>query len=415
MSQFLKVRSAKQVMEILQRLEPLSEEAVRLEKACGRVLAFPVTASEPVPPFPRAIMDGFAVRAKDTFGASESLPALLELAGEVVMGQPAVVSVTEGRAVAIPTGGMLPAGADAVIMVEYTSPLDETSIEVTRPVAPGENVLGAGDDMKEGEAVFPEGWRLRPQDLGVLAALGITSVRVRRRPRVAILSTGDEVVPASIQSLPPGKIRDINTYTLAAELEQAGALVGETLLVKDDPHELVSRCRRCLEDHDVLVLSGGSSVGMRDFTVRILEGFEDAELLAHGVAVRPGKPTILATVRGKLFWGLPGQPVSALMICRTFVVPSIRILQNHCKGLRGDGGQTCTARLIRKIPSASGRTDLFPVVLRPEGATLRADPVFGKSAMISTLGQADGYIVIPEDAEGLDGDTEVTVHLFTSS
>jgi molybdopterin molybdotransferase len=414
MSQFLKVKSPREVMEILRHLKPLPTDKVELEELCGRVLSCALIAPESVPQFPRAVMDGYAVRARDTFGASENLPALLEVSGEITMGRAPTIAVKPGQAVAIPTGGMLPAGADAVVMVEYTCPLDETSIEVIRPVAPGDNMISAGDDMKEGEELFPAGWRLRPQDVGVLAALGINFVEVHRRPRVAVLSTGDEVVPASTAMLPPGKIRDINTFTLVAQLKAAGAEVGRTGLVRDDLEALVARCRESLEDHDVLVLSGGSSVGSRDFTVRILDSFDGAELLVHGVAVRPGKPTILARMGEKLFWGLPGQPVSALMICRSFVLPSIAALQNRAPGIQDLTAGTCRAILGRKLPSVTGRADYFPVVLLRRDETLVADPVFGNSAMISTLGRADGYIVVPEHTEGLDRNTEVTVHLFSS-
>ncbi len=413
MSLFLKVKTAEEVLEILQELESLEDEKVGLAEACGRVLSAPVQAREPIPHFRRAVMDGYAVRAQDTFGATESLPAFLEVAGEVSIGHEPAVTVERGRAVAIPTGGMLPAGADAVVMVEYTTPLDEGSIEVTRPVAPGDHIIGEGDDIREGEELFPSGWRLRPQDVGVLAALGVSSVSVHRRPRVAVLSTGDEVVPASTGFVPPGKIRDINTYTLAAQIRSAGAEIGRAQLVTDDLEALVSECRVSLDDHDMLVLSGGSSVGVRDFTLRVLESFPEAELLVHGIAIRPGKPTILAKIGRKLFWGLPGQPVSALMICRSFVVPSVELLQGCKSQMQDRAGASCRALLIRQLPSVHGRTDYVPVVLSRSGETLEATPVFGNSAMISTLGRADGYVVVPEHSEGMERGREVTVHLFS--
>lgn len=413
MSLFLKVKTAEEVLEILQQLDPLESESVRLEEACGRVLSVPVQAGEPIPHFPRAVMDGYAVRAQDTFGASESLPAFLEVAGEVQIGHAPAVLVERGKAVAIPTGGMLPAGADAVVMVEYTTPFDKGSIEVTKPVAPGDHIIGAGDDVGLGEELYPSGWKLRPQDVGVLAALGMSSVPVHRRPRVAVVSTGDEVVPASTESLPPGKIRDINMFTLAAQIRSAGAEIGRTRLVTDDLEALVAECRASLTDHDVLMLSGGSSVGVRDFTLRVLEAFPGAELLVHGVAVRPGKPTILAKIGRKIFWGLPGQPVSALMICRSFVVASIERLQGRAGKLDEMTGASRRAVLIRQLPSVHGRTDYVPVVLSRSGESLEAAPVFGNSAMISTLGRADGYVVVPEHLEGIVRGAKVTVHLFS--
>lgn len=414
MSQFLKVKTAAQVLTILRQLQSLSPQSVALDEACGRVLAEAVCAPEPVPHFDRSVMDGYAVRARDTFGASETLPALLEIAGEISMGETTSLSVESGKAVAIPTGGMLPAGADAVVMVEYTYPLDERTIEVTRPVAPGDHVLKAGEDVQRGEKFFPVGWRLRPQDVGVLAALGITSADVYRRPRVAILSTGDEIVPVSTREVAPGKIRDINSFTIAAQVEEAGGRVGTRAVITDDLDSLVTACRTALADHDVLLLSGGSSVGVRDFTLRILESFAESELLVHGVAIRPGKPTIMARVGDKIFWGLPGQPVSAMMIVKAFVQPCLSILQ----GVRQIGeeaitGNSRTAILRRRLPSVHGRTDYVPVILSKGESGFSATPVFGKSAMISTLARSDGYVVVPEHVEGLDEGEEVDVYLFS--
>ncbi len=415
MSQFLKVKTADEVLEILGNLQPLSSEMVDLDAACARVLALPVRAPEPVPHFDKAIMDGYAVRARDTFGASETLPALLDVEGEILMGESASMTVGTGKAVAIPTGGMLPAGADAVVMVEYTSALDGETIEVTKPVAPGDNVLKAGEDIGAGEEMFPAGWRLRPQDIGGLASLGITRVPVYKRPKVAILSTGDEIVEASTRPLPPGKIRDINSFSLAGHIEEADALVTMREIVPDNLDLLVSKCRDALQEHDVLILSGGSSVGARDFTVGILQHFPDSELLVHGVAIRPGKPTIMARIGSKVFWGLPGQPVSAMMICRAFVIPSLMILQGRkATGRTEVAGNALSAVLSRKIPSVHGRTDYFPVILERSDEGLLATPVFGKSAMISTLTKADGYVVIPEHVEGLDQGSSITVYLFSN-
>lgn len=415
MAEFLKVKTAEEVLEIIDGFEPLESEEVDLPLARGRVLAEAVRSPEPLPHFARATMDGFAVRARDTFGASESLPAFLEKDGEVLMGAEASTAVRSGKAVAIPTGGMLPEGSDAVVMVEYTALLDPETIEVTRPVAPGENVLQVGEDIPLGNVLFPKGWRLRPQDLGLLAAVGQGRVRVHRRPRVAIVSTGDEVVPVETASVPMGKIRDINTVTLAGQVEECGAVVGLRKLVNDSLESLVETCRTALEDHDVVMLSGGSSVGVRDYTIRILQSFPDAELLVHGVAVRPGKPTILARIGKKIFWGLPGQPVSALMICRVFALPSLERLQGivRSKGAAVSAG-TLTAVLTRQAPSVHGRTDYLPVTVSVQGSEAVAAPVFGKSAMIGILARADGYIVIPEHVEGLDQGTHVQVHLFSA-
>ncbi len=414
MAEFLRVRTAEEVFSIIRQIQPLSWEEVQLDEAAGRVLAESFTAPEAVPHFARATMDGYAVRARDTFGASETLPALLLVAGEVYMGRPAGLSVDRGKAVAVPTGGMLPVGADAVVMVEHVVALDETTIEVVKPVAPGENVLWEGEDISLGQVLFPSGWILRPQDLGGLAALGVETVKVHRRPRVAILSTGDEVVPISTKPVPPGKIRDINSTSLVSLVVEEGARVGYRAVLTDSLDVLSSVCRRILFEHDMLILSGGSSVGAKDLTIEVLNCLPEAELLVHGVAVRPGKPTILGRTGGKIFWGLPGQPVSAMMICSAFVLPSLRRLQGISpEEISGGDGNIRTAVLSCRLPSVHGRADYVPVVLSLSEGLPTATPVFGKSAMISTLVQADGYVVVPQHVEGFDRDASVTVHLFS--
>jgi molybdopterin molybdotransferase len=413
MTQFLKVKTVDEVLEIVSTLEPLPGETVDLAFACGRVLAAEILASETVPHFDRSVMDGYAVRARDTFGASETLPAFLEIAGEVAMGEQASQQLKPGKAIAIPTGGMLPEGADAVVMVEYTAPLDAQTIEVTRAVAPGENILKKGEDIALGEQLLPRGWRLRPQDVGMLAALGASSIAVHARPRVAMLSTGDEIVPVSTPVLPPGKVRDINNFALAAQIQQVGAVPGCRALVADRLEALVEICREAFQEHDVVILSGGSSVGMRDFTVRILEGFAGAELLVHGVAIRPGKPTILARIGKKIFWGLPGHPVSALMVCWALVLPSLAALQGVKRvEAAQDQGRVLRGILATQLPSVHGRTDYIPVTLSRDGEEMLVKPIFGKSAMISVLGRAAGYVVVPAHVEGFDRGTCVHVHLF---
>jgi molybdopterin molybdotransferase len=358
-------------------------------------------------------MDGFAVRARDTFGASETLPALLELQGEVRMGEIPEDELQPGKAAPIPTGGMLPPGADAVVMVEYTSPLDESTIEVMKPAAPGDNALLPGEDVADGAELFPAGWRLRYQDVGMLAALGITRVAVHRKPRVAAFSTGDEVVPVDAGRVPAGKVRDVNGPAVAAQVRDAGGLAGSRALIADDPEALIEACRGALADHDVICLSGGSSVGVRDFTLSILDALPDSRLLVHGIAIRPGKPTILATVGERIFVGLPGHPVSAILIFDVFVRPLLARLEGERKSARSFGGRL-PATLKRTLPSVHGREDYIRVTLEDTSDGLVASPIFGKSAMMSTLTRADGYVVVPTHAEGLDAGTPVIVHLFSA-
>ncbi len=412
MTKFLKVITTSEVLTILEQFPPLTTETVLLENATGRVPAQAVHATENIPAFLRATMDGFAVQARDTFGASETIPAFLEVSGKVEMGEAATQQLTPGKAIAIPTGGMLPPGADAVVMVEHTQPLDDRTIEVIRPAAPGDNVLQVGEDLRFGQEILPGGRRLRPQDVGVLAALGIVSLEVYRRPRVAVLSTGDEIVATNTTPLPLGKVRDINSYALVGQLLQAGVQATLGGIVADDLEQLTTTCREALADHDMVLLSGGSSVGARDYTIQVLESIANAEILFHGIAIRPGKPTILARVGSKIFWGLPGQPVSALTIFTAFVKPLLAKLEGErAKTVLQDA--TRIATLSTRLPSVHGRSDYASVMLEERDGRLWATPLFGKSAMISVLVRADGYVKIPEHVEGLDQGAEVTVYLFS--
>jgi molybdopterin molybdotransferase len=312
---------------------------------------------------------------------------------------------------------MLPEGADAVVMMEYVSALDEITIEVARPVAPGENVLGAGEDIAAGQTILLGGRLLRSQDIGMLAALGFAEVSVFRRARVALISTGDEIAPVATHPIPPGKVRDINTFSLAAQIESAGAEVGMRETVSDNPDCLIPVCQKALAAHDMIVLSGGSSVGTRDFTLLALQAIPGSELLVHGVAIRPGKPVILGRIGDKIFWGLPGQPVSALITCRVFVVPSLHRLHGWSqKGIAGSTRQCFRVLLNRRLPSVHGRTDYIPVILSEgKDGGLEAAPVFGKSGAISVLARADGYVVVPAHVEGYDRGTELDFFPFSGS
>ncbi len=414
MAEFLRVKTVREGLEIIQGFEALEAERVPLSHSYGRVMAMPLDSPEPIPHFPRATMDGYAVRSRDTFGASEALPALLEVSGEVFMGEAAPHSLQGGKAMVIPTGGMMPEGADAVVMVEYTHVLDEKTVEITRPVAPGENVIGVGDDIAAGERLFPEGWILRPQDVACLAAVGCEKVPVVARPKVAVISTGDEIVSVGDGQLPLGKVRDMNTHSLRGIVNAAGGIVGTVMVLEDDLERMVHECRNLFVNHDVILLSGGSSVGARDYTLKILDHFAEAELLVSGVAIRPGKPTILARVGKGFFWGLPGHPFSAMMVCHLLVAPMLDVLQGKQARHRPLGGtSTVKAILDRQLPSVHGRTDCIPVRLRKSNDGYMAEPVFGRSAMISVLVKADGYVVISEHDEGLDRGVSVEVHLFS--
>lgn len=372
-------------------------EEMATEQAFGRVTATRVLAPHPLPAFPRTTVDGYAVRAADTFGASDSLPAYLNLIGEVPMGAEAGFRLEPGQCAAIHTGGMLPGGADAVVMIEHTQAAAAGEVEILRAAAIGENVLKVGEDVAEGEEVIQAGTHLRPAEIGGLMALGITRLMVARQPRVGILSSGDEVVPPEITP-GPGQVRDVNAYTLSALVEAAGGVAVRYGIIPDNQADMLAAAERSLRECDLVVITAGSSASTRDLTALVINELGEPGVLVHGVNVRPGKPTILAVCGGKAVIGLPGNPVSALVIAWLFVVPVIEF----CLGVRQVRPRPAVwARLAINLPSQAGREDWFPVQLLPAADGYRAEPVFGKSNLIFHLAQADGLVRIPADANGL--------------
>lgn len=382
-----------------------SPELVDTADALGRVTAAAVMAPHPLPAFPRSTVDGYAVRAADTHGASDALPAYLEVVGEILMGEPAARELRKGQCVLIHTGGMLPAGADAVVMVEHTQSVRQGEVEIMRSLAEAENVLKVGEDVLEGQDVLPCGVRLRPAEIGGLMALGLTQVIVARRPRVGIISSGDELVSPHVQPA-LGQVRDINAYTLSALVEQTGGLPVRFGIQPDRADELLAVACQAVEQCDVVVITAGSSASTRDLTAQVIDALGEPGVLVHGVNVRPGKPTILAICTGKVVIGLPGNPVSALVIASLFVTPVLQALLGLQRTLPPAGVQ---AVLSLNLPSQAGREDWVPVrlVASPQGYI--AEPVFGKSNLIFTLARADGLIRIPADANGLPAGARVEV------
>ncbi len=373
-------------------------ETIRTADALGRVTAQAITSPEALPAFRRSTVDGYAVRAADSYGASDSLPAYLQVIGEVPMGQAAAAEVQTGMAMLIHTGGMVPEGADAVVMVEHTQPFSESEIEVRRPAAPGENVLQVGEDVTPGAEIVPAGHRIQPQDVGALLALGLVDgIQVRRRPRVSVFSTGDEVVPPGTRPLSLGQIRDINTGTIGALCRQAGADVQAHAIVPDRPHALYAALLDAFPGADMLVVTAGSSVSVRDMTAETINRLGAPGVLVHGVAARPGKPTILAVVDGKPVIGLPGNPVSALVMFTLFGVPAISDLMDADLPRQ----VRIQARVAVNVPSAAGREDHVAVRLVDRAGETWAEPVFGKSNLIFTLVGAHGLLKVPLNVTGL--------------
>lgn len=407
---FFKVKTSEEVLEILKGFDPVGAETIFIGDALNRVLSKEIIAKEDLPNFRRSTMDGYAVRAKDTFGASENLPALLELIGEVTMGQVPTDIVTPGKAIRISTGGMIPDGADAVVMFEYCYSLDEKTIEVSRIVSPLENVIMPGDDFKKGAIIFKKGTILRPQDIGILAGLGIQNITAYKKPKVAIISTGDEVIPID-QRPKPGQVRDINSYTLSAFCSQAGAIPINLGLCKDNFSDLSEMVAGVMEISDTIWISGGSSVGVRDITLKVLESFDNTKLLVHGIAISPGKPTIIARIGNKAVFGLPGHVASAMVVAEIFLNPFLSRLSGEA-GAAQDNHSYRQAELERNIESASGRDDYIRVKLNRREGHIFAEPIFGKSGLISTLVEADGLLKIDRNTEGLYKGQIVNVMLF---
>ncbi len=410
MPEFFNVRSPERAFEdLLPHLIPVADiETLETKDALGRVIARDIHSPEDLPAFPRSSMDGFSVRASDTYGASESLPALFEIVADIPTGKSSDVGIGVGEAAVAYTGGTLAEGADAVVMIERTQPADEVSIEVLRPVASGENVIQVAEDVRRGEVLFRAGHRVRPQDIGGLLALGIVEVPAYRKPIVGIVSTGDELTQPWIRP-PKGKIRDINTYTIAARAVQCGADHISMGIVRDEYIPQLEAARGGLETADVLLFSAGSSLSTRDMTAEVFNQLGKPGVLLHGISIKPGKPTVVGAAHGKPLFGLPGNPVSALIVFDLLVAPSIRVLSGE---IGAPIYPEVRAVLTQDVPSDSGREDYVPVTLASIDGRYLATPVFGKSNLIYTLIRSDGVIRVPMDSGGIyAGDTvDVRVH-----
>ena len=407
MKEFFQVLDIDAVLGLRERFESVAVERVDLDMALGRVLAEDITAPADIPGFDRATMDGFAVRAASTYGASEGTPAYLEVVGSVTMGQAPEFVVGPGQAARIATGGMLPPGADSVVMVEHADNLGENTIEVHRSVAPGQHMVARNEDAAQGQRVLARGTRVRPQEIGLLAAVGCCQVPVFRHPRVGIISTGDEVV-ASGTTPEPGQIRDINSHSLAALVRQNGGNPTAYGIIGDRYEALFDAFTHALQENDMVLVSGGSSVGMRDLTLDALQSLTDSRILCHGVSIRPGKPTILAQCGAKAFWGLPGHVASAMVVFLVLVRP----LLHYIGGTAPVHPVPLRARLSRNLASVQGRVDFVRVRLVTREDQLWAEPILGQSGLIHTMVAADGLVAVGKNSEGLDQGTWVDVALM---
>jgi len=376
--------------------------------AIGRVLEVDVFAPNPLPEFPRCTVDGYAVRSSDTFGASDSIPALLKLNGEVPMGKAPVFKVEQGTAVLIHTGGMIPDGADAVVMLEQTHPLHSSEIEILKAVSHNENVILAGEDVKTGDLVISAGTKLRIAEIGGLMSFGISKIKVAKKPLVGILSSGDEVVPAD-QTPKFGQVRDINSTTMSLIVSAAGGIPVQYGIVSDNETALLQIAKKAFMECDMVLVTAGSSASTRDLTSTVINQLGKPGVLVHGVSVRPGKPTILAVCDGKPVIGLPGNPVSAFVIAGIFVTRTIQKLLNQTVA---QFIPMVPAELLANIPSVAGRDDWFPVRLVPKGNSWLAEPIYYKSNLIYNLVRADGLVHIQPDLTGIQAGETVNVEVL---
>lgn len=400
----LKVVSTEKALEIIR--EEFSHikaqtETVILSESIGRTLSDDILSEENIPAFNRSTVDGFAVRAKDTYGSSESVPSQLKITGEILMGEKAEAKLGEGECIRISTGGMLPENADSVVMVEHTDCTFPPVCLILKAVSPFENVTKKGDDTRKGDVVFKKGKVISSREAGVLASLGRSKVPVASKPRVGIISTGDEIV--SIEGeIPFGKIRDINTHILSALINELGCISKEYGIIRDNYDDIYNSVKKAVSENDIVLISGGSSAGARDMTAEIIGTL--GELYLHGIAMKPGKPTIVGKIDQKAVFGLPGHPAAAYFVTLRLVKPLIDAILG-----RDSTDRAVTGRLTQNISSNHGREELLCVKLTVDGVT----PVFGKSGIISLLSESDGYIIIDRNCEGLKQGDEVHVILWS--
>lgn len=407
MLEVVSMEQATSVIEEQFHSASVQSEQVALEGALGRVLSEAPRANEDMPPFNRSMVDGYAVIAADTFGSSNVLPAILTLAGQVLMGQSIDDTCKPGTCIAIPTGGMVPNAADAVVMIEHTEDFGDGTIGIQKAAAPGDNIIFQADEVTCGQDVLDMGTRLAPHHIAALATLGIEHVSVRARPRVGIISTGDEIV--DISTTPQlGQMRDANGPLLASAVAACGGTAIHLGISPDEAEALDALVEQAQQTCDMVLVSGGSSVGQRDNTADIFQ--KRGTILFHGIAMKPGKPTICATLNGTPAFGLPGHPLAAYFVFLEFVAPLIA----RTSGTKLEHA-SIEAMLGETVPSNHGRSECIPVRLEQGSECIEAYPIRNKSGLITLLSRADGYFIIPRDQEGYAAGTTVSIKPFQES
>jgi molybdopterin molybdotransferase len=404
--------TCREALTHLRRFAALRAERIAVADATGRVLARDVRTTLDLPHFTRSYMDGYAVRARDTIGATAARPARLCVIGSVAMGHPVHQRLGVGAAMRIPTGGMLPAGADSVVMVEHTHETADGVVEIARAAARLQHVMRRGEDAKKGARIFTRGHRVRPADVGALSGIGLSRVWVVRRPRVAVIATGDEIVAPDVTP-GPGQVRNVNQYAIRALITAAGGEAIDFGVLPDREAVIGRAMRRALRTADAVLISGGSSVGTKDLTPAVVATMPNARLLVHGIRIKPGKPTLIARAAGKPIIGLPGNPTSALVIFQIFAVPLIRLLGGEPARAAFTPRRSLMAELTARVTSLAGREDFVRVRLatRPDGS-VQARPVSGGSGDIVGFIRADGLVRVAAEVTELAAGARVCVDLL---
>jgi len=406
--------TVEKALELLFQYGPFKRPAdieLPIDKTYGMIISKDIVSPEDLPSFHRSTVDGFAVNSGDTFGATENYPAYLTIKAEIAMGEKPEFVLERGGVARIATGGMLPEGADSVVMIEHTQQVDERMIEVVKPVSPGENVIQAGEDARKDECVLKKGHRLRPQDIGALAGLGITDIWVYEKPKVSIISTGDEIVPVD-EPVRPGQVRDINSYTLTGLISDAGGIPVKRGIFSDKYDIIKNVVENSLKTSEMVLITGGSSVGTKDLTEKVINDLGSPGVLFHGVSLKPGKPMIGGIIDRNPIFGLPGHPAAVNVCFEIFIRPVLEIQSGGNEDRFRNEKRTIKARIARNISSSPGREEHIGVALEERNGELWAVPLLGKSGLITTLTRADGTAVIPLRKLGVQEGEIVDVKLF---
>ena len=409
MATFFTVMEIEECIKHLQKAKTYGEEKRSIVDSIGYIVASNIYAQEDIPQGIRSCMDGYAVRSKDTMGASEDNPAYIECIGSIRVNEISDKEIQQGQCMEIVTGGILPRGADAVIMVEYTYVLGENTVAMRRSVTPKEHCMLKGEDAQKGNVAIYEGSSIRAQEVALLATLGISHIPVYRKPKISIFSTGDEIIEIS-EKLDIGFVRDANSYSVESMLRSLGCPTVHLPIVSDTVEMLVNHIEKALDMSDIVLLSGGSSIGSRDYTIEAMERLGNIEIITHGLAMQPGKPTIIAKRGEQYIIGLPGQMASAYCVLVALVVPFIRYCSGDTYAFDRKRWNYRSAILTRNIAGSPGREAWIRVSLVEKEGIYYATPVLGKSGLLRTLVATSGVIVIPSHAEGIEEGTCVNVY-----